>query len=336
MGKSWNDLVLGGVRRLTPNGPEAINLVINELQKVRYSRVRGGRAACQCPYHVSDTGFSRTLNFNLNPNRINSVGFQVPVGYFYCWSCGRSGPWNEYAEYVGLEKLVETDNPDVSKNLMQIQWEDEYVEPDPSMIFDVEDDWVRDDGVIKLKTLRKFGAKIWMKVVNDNGDYISRRKMLLPALQNGENVGHVEVRLESEDIDPDPKYLNSPGVWSSQYWLGFDAVSEMFDTNYCCLVEGPADWLMMVQNRIPALPLLGVTSWSKTKRTALTVRYDKLIVIGDGDAAGKKMFMTVADSVRKHCDCKRIRLPDGEDPASLDAQQYKQLKKLIDRKLEEM
>lgn len=48
------------------------------------------------------------------------------------------------------------------------------------------------------------------------------------------------------------------------------------------------------------------------------------------------MFLTVADSVKKHCACKRIRLPDGEDPASLDAQQYKQLKKLIDRKLEEM
>ena len=333
MGKTWEGLVLGGVRRSTSNGPEAVNHVIRELQSQRYFRIKSQRALGPCPFHTSDTGFSRTLSINLNPNRVNSVGFQVPVGYYHCYSCGKSGPWNEYAAERGVEPLVETDNPDISKNLSKIQWEEDYIEPEASMIFPFEEDWVRHDGRIKLGTLQAFDAKLWMKVVNVGGEYVSRRKLLLTALQNGDVMGHVEARLDPEEIDPDPKYLNSPGVWSSQYWLGFDIVSKTFDTNYCCLVEGPADMLMMYQRGIPALPLLGVESWSKTKRTALTVRYDHIIVIGDGDAAGKKMFTTVHDSIGKYSSCHRIKLPEGEDPASLNKNQYSDLKQAIKRKL---
>jgi len=333
MSKSWTDVTLGGVRRSTPNGPEAVNQVIRELQKLRSTRARGNKVSCQCPYHVSDDGFSRTLNVNLNPNRINKDGFQVPIGYYYCWSCKNSGPWNQLADTLGLEKLIETDNPNIENNLGLVQWEEEYQQPDESMMFPFEEDWIRGDGVIKLKTLRDFNSKLYMKIVNVRGEYESRRKLWLPAYENDELMGHVEARLDPEDIDPDPKYMNSTGVWSSQYWLGFDTVSNNYDCDWCALVEGPADMLMMYQRGIPALPLLGVTSWSTTKRAALTIRFPNIIVIGDGDNAGNTMYKMLRESLEGHCNFHRIKLPKGEDPASLDRDQYKELKTAIKRKL---
>jgi hypothetical protein len=333
MSTTWLDLKLGGVRRSTPNGPEAINQVTRELNKLRSTRIRNHKASCQCPYHVSDDGFSRTLSVNLNPNRINREGFKVPVGYYFCWSCKQAGTWNKLASTLSLEPLVETDNPNIENNLGAIQWEEEYQQPDESMMFPFEDDWVRNDGVVKLKTLETFKAKLYMKIVNLYGEYESRRKLWLPAYENDELMGHVEARLDPEDLDPDPKYMNAPGVWSSQYWLGFDTVSNNFNEDYCCLVEGPADLLMMYQRHIPALPLLGVTSWSNTKRAALTVRFQDVIIIGDGDNAGDTMYRTLRTSLIDHCNVHRIKLPEGEDPASLNKVQYEDLRKVIKRKL---
>ncbi len=338
MATSWTDSNLGGVRRSTPNGPEAISHVVRELEsKVRYRKVRANKATIQCPYHVSDSGFSMTLSVNLDPNRVNGKGFEVPIGYFHCWSCHRAGSWNTLSQTLDLEPLIETDNPDIIKNLRQIQWEEEYVKPDSSMMFRIEDDWVRSDGVIKARTLRRFGVKLYMKVVNVGGEYESRKKLWIPAYQNGELFGHVEARLDPEEYDPDPKYLNAPGVWASQYWVGYDAVAKWFPKHdYCSIVEGPADAMMMFQNGEPALPLLGVTSWSKTKAIALTTRYRTLFGIGDGDNAGKQLRTFLRRNLQDECNYKSVKLASGDDPANLDRDQYKSLKRIIKKKLKEI
>ncbi len=334
MGTSWYDVNLGGVRRSTSNGPDAINLVTNELRsKLRYSKVRANRAMCQCPYHVSDTGFSMTLDVNLNPNRVNGKGFQVPVGYFHCWSCFKSGPWNQLAETLGLEKLEETDNPHLHNQLSKITWEEEYYPPETSMLFDIEEHWVRKDGVIKMSTLLAYNCKIWMKVVQHDGELESRRKLFIPVEQNHELVGHVEARLDPEDVDPDPKYLNAAGPWASQHWLGYDVVCNTFDTNYIALVEGAADAMMMFQRGIPALPLLGVTSWSDAKKAAIVTRFEHVVIVGDGDNAGKSMRKFLKPKLNEECYVHLIKLPAGEDPASLDKEQYKDLKSLIKKKV---
>lgn len=319
---------LGAVRRTTSNGPEAIALVENELSRLLYGRKARNRYNVPCPFHISDSGFSRTLNVNLNPNRTNSVGFNVPVGYYHCWSCNASGPWNRLANHLGLQQLEETDNPDIISGLASIAWDEEYVRPDETLLSDVTDDWVRDDCTIFRETLEDFDVHAYQKILNRGGDYEIYNKLWLPAWMNHQLVGHVEVRLDEED--PEEKYMNSPGPWSHRNWIGFDQVRRYFGNEYVAIVEGPADFLRCVQNSIPALPMLGVQSYSKTKRVALEMAFKHIIAIGDGDEAGERMKTTVLDSIPSAFG---INLPKDADPASLTKSELKELKRMIERKV---
>ena len=328
---TWEDAGVsefGNVRKTTSNGPEAIALVDNELSKIMYRKPSKNRVSIPCPFHISDSGFSRTLNVNLNPNRTNGKGFHVPVGYFHCWSCGASGPWNKLANHLNLQPLEETDNPDISSGLTQIAWDEEYTKPDDSLLAEVDEDWQHKDCTIYKETLSDFGVMQYQKVSLQNGDYVMFNKLWLPARMNQELVGHVEIRLE--DDDPEPKYLNSPGPWSHRNWVGFDYVRKYFGRSHCALVEGPADFLRLVQNNIPTLPLLGVQSWSLTKRAALNLAFDDVFVIGDGDEAGSKMRKTLLEAMP---DAYGITLPDGIDPAKLSRAELRDVKKIIKRHL---
>lgn len=325
---SWGNVGLGGARRTTSNGPEALALVTNECGKLLYAKPKGARYDLQCCYHISSDGFSRTLNVNLNPNRVNSKGFQVPIGWYYCWSCGASGPWNKLAETLNLEKLVEPDNPNIQSGLVDFHWEDEYAKPDDSMLFPITGDWEHRDCTIKYKTLMKFGVKEYLKIVNQGGEYVMYRKLWLPAIMNRRLVGHVEIRLDEED--PEPKYKNSAGAWSATNWVGFDTIREYFPRDYVCIVEGSADAMRLVQNRIPAMPLLGVQSWSSSKRIAVTQAFDHVFVIGDGDEAGERMRKQLCLDME---DSHPIILEDGMDPAKLEREDIRELKSVIARKL---
>lgn len=330
MATSWNDIKLGGVRRTTSNGPEAIALVERECSKILYSKPKGQRIDMQCCYHISSDGFSRTLNVNLNPNRVNGKGFQVPIGWFYCWSCGTSGSWNKLAEHLQLDKLEETDNPEISAGIIPFAWEEEYERPHESALYPVSGPWEHRDCIIKQRVLEMFGVMEYLKTIRDHdGSYVMHRKLWLPAVMNKKMYGHVEIRLE-EETDPEPKYKNSAGAWSTTTWVGFDAVRKAFGRRYCCIVEGSADAFRLVQNRIPAMPLLGVQSWSRIKKIAITQAFDHVFVIGDGDEAGDRMRTTLLNDMPQ---ARALQLEPGMDPAKLEQQEIREIRSIIERKL---
>lgn len=308
----------------------------------RYRKFMGSGVQVQCPYHISDTGFSQTLNINLIPHTDNHSR-HIPVGMYHCWSCGAKGIWNTLAHKLNMELLEETDNYELASNVRHVEYDKEYVPPHPSLLLPLGDfEWHRpkDKKTITNATLRRIKARMFYNVVREQNDLFSEQRLWLPCYEDGEIVGHIGASLDPENVQP--KYLNADGGWALTHFFLWDPSlklarklkkSKAIKRRYVVIVEGPADALVLYQEGIPAVSVLGTNNWTEAKANLVAVNYDYVFVLGDGDDAGRKMGREIkkmlvpllGDRVRK------IRLDEGDDPAKLKKRQIRALKELIEK-----
>lgn len=306
--------------------------IIDEINGLPKREFKDNRATIICPFH-NDTNPSGTVSLDETESR-------VALGWFRCWSCGKSVSWNTLADQIGLRKLKKTrESPD------------DYAKPSSfrnNLLGDDDEEnskgalgWKEDYSKLKFKS-NWMELKHWRDVSLSLLDRVGARLVYhrerkryyvwLPVRVRGKLRGYVLAKIEKPKsfVDRDgktvvpPSYLNAPGKWSNEYGLiYFDYAVEMakskgIDTLVLC--EGPRDALRLLRYGIPAVSVLGALNWSEAKRMTIERSgINNLILFMDGDKAGKKAARGIYRDVKMHFGTKVIRtwkLEPDADPFS--------------------
>lgn len=107
-----------------------------------------------------------------------------------------------------------------------------------------------------------------------------------------------------------PKYLGRPGATLRLY--GVDDLVSAGDT--IAVTEGELDRLILRQLGHPAVGLPGAESW-KRHWHRLFEDFQRVVVFGDGDAAGVRFIRKFLDQFPQSTEA--VQLPEGEDVNSM-------------------
>lgn len=342
MSTSWKDLT-DEFRAQVSYAPLALDAV-PQIRSQASATLRnlvpdstGFRASC--PFHVSDDPTSTTLRVNLDATS------QLGIGFFKCYSCGRRGHWNVLANHVGIDMITGDANPEIKNLLMPVKVTKDEYRPPRGLLDWPGKPWTRENKDGSTTTISTYpfdllGAKLlhmdaevkeaftFKGVHYAAGSTIPEVRAWLP-VQNaaGENVAHVLALLSSR-YPGSKKYLNASGPWSKRY-LAFLHQIRRIESDRVVIVEGPADAMRLIDVNIPAIPLLGVTTWSDLKSEMLASMYSKAIVCLDGDAAGQPAQAAVAASLGEVMSVTTMAMPPKYDPASLPPQAFQQFTRAI-------
>jgi hypothetical protein len=112
-----------------------------------------------------------------------------------------------------------------------------------------------------------------------------------------------------------PKYLHSSGFQRNLFLYGENRQQE--GTSRVYVVEGNLDAPMMWQiGYRPVVAMLG-SSPGATQVEKLVAWWDSIIVVGDGDKAGRDMGIKIREMVAGRVPIKTPQLPSGTDPGAL-------------------
>lgn len=101
-----------------------------------------------------------------------------------------------------------------------------------------------------------------------------------------------DIRFRSLD-GTDPKYMSRPGA----HGLMFNVGALWQDSHTIAICEGEMDAIVMdLYSGIPAVGIPGAQAWKK-HFAKLFADYDRVLVIGDGDAAGRDFIRGVATKI---------------------------------------
>jgi 5S rRNA maturation endonuclease (ribonuclease M5) len=282
--------------------------IISELQSLNQKkRINRDGANVLCPFH-NDSNPSGSINLDVTAKK-------APLGWFRCWSCQTSKPWNDYAQAVGLKgwkagpKKSSDDYLDPKKYAAELLQDDEdevsiQKELEQLEFFDFQTDVWRE---IPTSVLEKLGCKFAYY------DYTGDFYVWMPVKVFGELRGFVKAEME-KPTDDRPSYVNSKGGWSNQYGLlFFDYAIRMMKKKglkTIVLCEGPRDVIRLLRAGIPAMAVLGAINWSEDKRFLLEKAgsVENLILMMDGDDAGIKATKRIFKDVKTHFNTKYVKL----------------------------
>lgn len=119
-------------------------------------------------------------------------------------------------------------------------------------------------------------------------------------------AGVVDIRFRSVHEGQDPKYLSRPGVETTMYGVNDLAI----DSPHIAICEGEFDALIASEMcGIPAVGVPGVSNWKSYYWRAFE-DYDQVIVLCDGDSAGKDFGKKIANAIDN---VTVVILPEGQD-----------------------
>lgn len=297
-------------------------------------KVSGRSIFIQCPYH-SDKTPSGGINLDASKT--------VPLGWFSCFGCGKSVPWNDLAATLGLRQLKKRSQTEVTTGdyLDPSRMRDELLGEDTEDETQAKRDKERDEKRLaffdfppelikwrgyKVKFLEQLGCRYaFFDDENTGGEFL----IWIPCIVNGEVVGYVKAFLEKQEGRP--SYINSPGKWSrTKGLLFFDyAIKMMQEQGHKTIVlcEGPRDAMRLLRYGIPAMCILGTQSWSDEKRMLLEQSpAENVVIFMDGDLPnkngvipGKVATKKIVKSLRGYMNYKYVNLwkyEQGWDPGN--------------------
>lgn len=137
-----------------------------------------------------------------------------------------------------------------------------------------------------------------------------RKRLAIPYLTP---AGVVDIRFRAMGEGRGPKYLSRPGTKGHLY-----NVEALFkDSDAIAICEGEFDTMVMdVYSGIPAVGVPGVSMW-KRHYNRLFIDYERVLVIGDGDDAGREFASHLAGEVPNAIP---VAMAPGMDINSLFAQ----------------
>ena len=257
----------------------------------------------------------------------------------HCWVCDWKGSWNKLARETGMASFSDigqsntyTDKA-VSVDMfakLSSDFNDVFSEEEGELPYGLTD-WDKEVWRgLSLKFMNQVSAKLWkQKVTTKNGSTFTTERVLWPYYQCGRLVGYVGRRLDKLDFQ---KYFRAPWCQGRNVLFPFDYVKEKFPgTDVVVLVEGEVDALNLLQAKIPALSVLGSTSWSEHKRDLLvSMGIKRVFLLMDPDPAGRKAAKKLKVELLGYFDSVQVISIDGtEDPGDLDTEQLKWLRKHV-------
>lgn len=282
--------------------------ILGELSKLAKRKVSRNSAMVVCPFH-NDRSPSGGVN-------LDETERKAPLGWFRCFGCKTSVPWNNYAEAAGLQtfkcaaKKKSSDYLDPKRVADELLDEDDTTNP-----FDYE--------LSKLKFKKRFPFDTWREVkvplLEKLGcryvysEYFEEYYVWMPVNVQGVLRGYVKARIEKPK-NKQPSYVNAKGNWAAKYGLlFFDAAVSMMKRRKLktlVLCEGPRDALRLLGLGIPACAVLGASNWDDDKRFILEtlVSLERVIVFMDGDDAGIEATKLIKKNLRGHFDVKHVSL----------------------------
>lgn len=279
--------------------------MIDELASVQNKKMSADRAVICCPYHP-DTNPSATVNLSLDK--------PVPLGWFRCFGCKKSVPWNTLASVLNLRQFGKGGKKSAEDYVDPKRYKDELLDEDSvergfdremqeMEFFDLQaEEW---RGVPK-RLLERAGAKL--AYLDRTGEFY----VWLPVTVKDDLKGYVKATLEKA-AEGETSYINAKGTWSRQYGLLFyDFALKMMKKkglDTIVLVEGPRDALRLLRYGIPAMAVLGAINWNDEKRYTLEqAGVNNLILFMDGDDAGKEATKVIYKSCKTHFRVRKMRL----------------------------
>ena len=136
--------------------------------------------------------------------------------------------------------------------------------------------------------------------VRGDSEYVGR--LAIPYLTTG---GPVDLRYRAITPGDEPKYKSRPG--SQVRLFGVQNLTKPGDTIY--LTEGEIDCITLNQAGVNAVGVPGANAW-KDHWSLLFADYDNVVVVCDGDQAGRDFGRKVAERVEG---AQVVHLPDGTD-----------------------
>lgn len=115
----------------------------------------------------------------------------------------------------------------------------------------------------------------------------------------------VDLRYRAIRPGDEPKYKSRPGAVTRLFGVG--AFTRDSDTIVLC--EGEIDTITMNQIGVPAVGVPGANAWKDHWRL-LFADYDNIIVVCDGDQAGRDFGKRMAEKIDN---VQVVHLPDGSD-----------------------
>lgn len=265
----------------------------------------------------------------------------------FCRSCGFSGHWNKIARLIGMDLLPEGDKLDPVQELAaQSQMVIAATVPREmkgARQVPLPPNCTKWDGPFRTfsaETMTKVGSLRW-RDVHYKRDTVER--ILWPFIQNGKTVGgtgRILPKYEPKRADNEledtfkarlkefyqehPKYRNLPGVEAKRVLYGYDLYP---DFRVVVLVEGPSSAIRLIDAGIPALAILGVENWgirveekivASEKRALLIAKRAKHVILAfDGDMAGRKATVEIAENLHGMVTTYPVWLPDKKDPGDV-------------------
>jgi len=281
-----------------------VDFVKNQIRNISGPKREGPLMSfILCPYHPEKTP----------SGRINHDPSKRGVGRFKCYGCGASKPWNELAATLGLERMSKYgfpksgEVPVIPENrFLESLFEEKKesasmeeidlieFEPEINKQLGIEKKWRG----FSIRFLASIGAKIAYRTD------IQRYYVWLPVYVRGKLSGHILAALKKPENKAFPSYLNAPGVWSLKKGLfPFDYAVDLMkklSLETLIIVEGPRDALRLILMGYPAVSMLGTHSWTDSKSRSLELSgVSKVVVMMDGDAAGRKATKFLTTGIRE-------------------------------------
>ncbi len=226
-----------------------------------------------CPFHSERTPSGRVYH---------SSASRSP-GFFKCYGCGVTKPWNELAPALGLKPYTWT-KPQEHKAYKIIR-KRETEERERTM---VHGDLPRNKVWREIPTnlLISIGCRKSYWHYTDE-DVKGKPFVYMPVEVLGELRGHICARLKKH---PDrPSYINASGGWSKDYGLFPYDYARSKSPTVLVLVEGPRDALHLIKHGIMAVAILGTQAWSARKSRMIELMgVTHVVLCMDGDDAGLK------------------------------------------------
>ena len=255
-------------------------------------------------------------------------GAGIPIGWFYCFGCGRSGHWNTLADKLNLPRISGSDSvvsnvvvnkEKLTKRLAKMGMGADTVEMPSGVPFPysrwrgIRGATVRQAGGVMAAAFRN-QVRLYFPVERDvDGRYC-------------EPVGVIEALLEKSKGQASYRMTRGSQV-KDDGMFPLSLTTDMLGTgryNAVVLVEGPRDALRLIDAGIPSLAVVSTTQWSarKAQDVAWLCRRTRTrpVVMMDGDDAGRKaqrgMVSDLLGFTYAPGKAAKIDLPEGDDPAS--------------------
>lgn len=160
-------------------------------------------------------------------------------------------------------------------------------------------------GYLQARGIEATTARTYRLGYVADGEYAGR--LAIPYITADGSV--VDIRYRAISPEQTPKYLSRPGSKSHL----FSVASLLADGDTVYITEGEIDAITLNQLGFNAVGVPGASNWQDHWRR-LFDDYDHVIVVCDGDQAGRDFGKKVAEKIDG---ATAIHLPDGEDVNSL-------------------